>query len=615
MINLEILQQFIKKRRNLIIVIAIVILAFFLGWRGFYLDGNTPFHSFILTLGLFVLEWTDYKDSTLLDVATLLATIATSYGFYHIFLSKYFNSLNIKKIQRNSYNLIIGLSEQNVELLENSSSNETEKVPTIIIEKDKDHPLIDYFKKEGFAVKALDANKAILNLDLTHVERIVISTSNDRKNIALGKRLMRKMKNDKKQSIYVSIGNRDLSVLFKQNVISNDENKNINVFAFSLYENMAKKLFLEHSILGNQVEIVNGSESFSMIVVGDSDLALEIVYHIAFLSTLPNENKLILHLLDTNAEKFKRKIQKTFPNIDDIPHLSIKAKDIDTESLEFYRDEIWDCDNLTNIFISTKNEEKNLEIAINLQDTTYVRKIGHKRFKTKVLFALYHNLGLGEEINKNKDAFANFFTFGNIAETSTQEILFDENLDYIAKLIHHDYRDIGKIDEEEMYQNWLETSPHKRNANKTQALHIDVKLLAFGLKGVESKDEFSELLIENKKIFYDKVSNSDKIEKYLEDYKLSYYPTSFDDTLIDKVARSEHNRWNAFHYLDGWQYKRVRNDEAKEHNCLQKLKEFIDDDMKKTYQYDLSSVYYIPKYLAYAGYKIVKYDYNPNRTN
>jgi len=600
---------FVIKYQGYIIVV-LVLLAFFLGLWGFSTieDGKkfSILHSIVLTLGLFVFEWIDYKNSPILDIASILAIGATSFGLFSIFFSKHFNNWHIKRIQKKPYELLIGLSEQNIALLEKSYSGK----PTIIIEKDKDHTHIEYFKERGFGVKALDANKAIWLLDLTCVTRVVISTSNDRKNIALGKQLLNFIKENKKQdekrSIYVSIGNRDLSVLFKQNVISNDDNINTNVFAFSLYENMAKKLFLEHSILGYQSKIIKDSEKFSMIVVGDSDLALEIVYHLAFLSTLPNENPLVLHLIDANASQFKCKIEKTFPNINLISHLSIEVTDIDNETLEFYQDKLWECENLTNIFIATKNEEKNLEIALNLQDTTYVKAIGHKRFKTKVLFALYHNLGLGEEINNNIDTFANFFTFGNIEETSTREILFDEDLDYIAKLIHLNYRGVKEIDRDEMYNNWIGTSPHKRDANKTQALHIDIKLLAFGLKKIKVKRKnLADRLKNNREIFEHKLEHSQEIKEELASYKLDYFPKNFTERYIDSVARSEHNRWNAFHYLNGWSHNFVRNDEAKEHLCLLPL-EVFPDEIKETYQYDLASVYNIPEYLAHAGYELVE---------
>jgi len=591
----------IRYKRHIFKWLAIV--SFLLGVYGFYGIAKNPWslHPIVSTLGLFVFEWRDYSNSWILDLATIFATATTSFGFFSIIFSKHFNNWHIKSIQKNPYNLIIGLSEQNMSLLEDLYGS----IPTIIIEKKRDHPFIEYFKERGFGVKSQDANKFIHQLDLTYVKKIVISTSNDRKNIALGKQLLRLIKVAKKQNIYVSIGNRDLSVLFKQNVISNDLQKNINICAFSLYENMAKQLFLEHSILGKQPEIIKSAEGFSMIVVGNSDLVLEIVYHIAFLSTLPYENPLTLHIIDTYATNFKKKIKKTFPNIESIPHLTIMAHNIDRESLEFYKNSVWKSENLTNIFIATDNEEENLEIAINLQDTTYIKSIGHNTFKTKVLFALYHNVGLGEEINKNSDAFANFYTFGNISETSTQEILFYEKLDIIAKRIHSDYQCIKEINKEKIDHNWLTISPHKREANKTQALHIDIKLLAFGFIRVASKIPKKELLIHNERLFHSKITYQHEVEEELKEYNIKDFPTSFNERCIDRVARSEHNRWNAFHYLNGWEHNPNRNEKAKEHPCLLPLEQFS-DTIKHNYQYDLASVYYIPQYLAFAGFEIVE---------
>ena len=581
-----------------------------LGLYGFYSIAENPWslHPLVSTIGLFVFEWESYKESPILDIATILATITTSFGLFYILFSKHFNNWHIKSIQKKPYNLLIGLSEQTVSLLENSYGD----VPTLIIEKNKDHPFIEYFKERGFGVKMRDANKVMNRLDLTHVKRVVISTSNDRKNIALGKQLLTLIEEDKKQSIYVSISNRDLSVLFKQDIISSDIQKRVNICSFSLYENMAKQLFLEHSILGEQPEIIDSDGAFSMVIVGDSDLALEIVYHIAFLSALPYENPLTLYLVDTYASKFKQKIRKTFPNIDSINHLTIKAHNIDKESLEFYKDDVWRSKNLTNIFIATDNEEENLEISINIQDTTYIKDIGHNKLKTKVLFALYHNLGLGEEINKNSDAFANFYTFGNISETSTQEILFYEKLDIIAKRIHCGYQGIKKVNRDEIDHNWLSLSPHKREANKTQALHIDIKLLAFGLKRITSKKSKKELLALNENIFYSKLIYHQEVESELKQYRIKDFPDSFNKRCIDRVARSEHNRWSAFHFLNGWDYNSERNDKAKEHPYLLPLENFP-DSLKSSYQYDLASVYYIPQYLAFAGFGIEEIQKKDNK--
>ena len=349
------------------------------------------------TLGLFVAEWND-DENWALGIAKLLGIIFLLFSVIILFFEEYFEKERIRFAQKKPYDLIVGLSEQNVSLLK----NEYDKTPAIIIEKDNSHKHLSYFKDKGFPVIS-GHTKQILDkkIDYHSMQNCIISTSNDRKNIALGKLLLNKLAGTKNKTIHICIQNRDLNVLFKQDVIKNDIKNSINVVTYSLHENMAKKLFLEHSILGYKNEIIEKDDDFSIILVGDSDLAVELVYHIAFLSALPNENKLTLYLLGVEAEKFKNKVKKIFPKIEKISHLTLKTKELDIESLDFYEDKVWESNNLTNILVATNDEEKNLEIAINLQDTTYIRKIGHKEFKSKVLFALYHNLGLAEEIDKN----------------------------------------------------------------------------------------------------------------------------------------------------------------------------------------------------------------------
>ncbi|SFV57830.1 hypothetical protein MNB_SV-14-1318 [hydrothermal vent metagenome] len=593
-------QNLKKKRKKILTYLALT--TFLFGIVGFYgFESATGIKGLNNTLALFFGEWDDNRY-WLVDVAKLFGILTFSFGLFIMFFSKYFNQWHIKSVQKTPYTLIVGLSEQNVSFLKSEYNRDS----TIIIEKDKNHKYLEYFQERDFATIIGHTKKAIENLDLDKMERCIISTENDRKNIALGKFLMNEIENseDKSQTVHVCIQNRDLNVLFKQDVIAKEEESHVDILTYSIYENMVKKLFSEHGILGNMSDIIERDDDFAIILVGDSDLAIELVYHISFLSTLPNENRLTLYLLGANSNKFQDKIKKLFPKIEKIPHLTIEAKEINSESLAFYEDKVWESENLTNIMIATRDEEKNLDIAINLQDTTYIREIGHKRFKTKVLFALYHNLGLGEEIDKNDKAFKNFYTFGNIRNTSTKEILIDEKLDLIAKLIQNDYKGEKDVLQKILKSNWLETPPHEQDANKTQAIHIDIKLLAFGLKRVQSEKSLSELLEINRKLFDTRLEDSNKIKAKLENYKVADFPISF-ETLFDKVARSEHNRWNAFHYLNGWEYRSELNKDAKEHNCLQPLENFDNNDIKNTYQYDMASVYYIPEYLARSGFEVL----------
>jgi len=552
------------------------------------------------TLGLFVSEWND-DENWALGIAKFLGITFLLFSVLILLFEKYFEKEHIRFAQKRPYDLIIGLSEQNVSLLK----NEYKKESVIIIEKDRNHKYLNFFQRQGFPLIFGHTKETLKKLDYTHMGHCIISTNNDRKNIALGKFLLNKKEAIKGKTLHICIENRDLNVLFKQDVITNDIKNSINIITYSLYENMAKKLFLEHSILGNQPEIIKTNKAFNIILVGDSDLAIELVYHITFLSTLPNENQLTLYLVGIDALKFKNRIKKIFPKIEKISHLILKAIELDSETLDFYENNIWKNDNLTNIFIATKNEEKNLDITINLQDTTYIREIGHQKFKTKVLFALYHNLGLAEEIDKNQKAFANFYSFGNIKTVSTKEILINEEFDKIAKLIHNDYKEEKDILTNVLNREWLITSQHKQDSNKTQALHLDIKLLAFELQRVKSTKDWHELLRLNRKKFYSKLENSTHIKDRINAFNPSHFPSSFKQT-IDKVAKAEHNRWCAFHHLNGWVYSELRKDDAKEHDCLQPFEKFTTDETKETYKYDLASVYFIPDYLARGGFEIIE---------
>ncbi|HHD80143.1 MAG TPA: hypothetical protein ENK99_00825, partial [Campylobacterales bacterium] len=223
----------ILKYKKLILVLLAVVTSLF-GIIGFYLVGSTPLQIITHTLGLFILEWVDYPDCWILDLAKLFGILTTSLGLLLMFFSKYFYKWQLQTIQRSPYNIIIGLSEQNISLLKNSDP----KVPTIIIEKDTKHRHLDYFKEKGFATIEGHTKKAVENLDLTYMQHCVISTDNDRKNIALGKLFINRVEGKQQQNIYVAIGNKDLNVLFKQDIIGNQKKSQITVSSYSLYENM-----------------------------------------------------------------------------------------------------------------------------------------------------------------------------------------------------------------------------------------------------------------------------------------------------------------------------------------------------------------------------------------
>ncbi len=583
---------FFLNNRKVILVILITITAL-LGFIGYLISSeSTGLEVINNTIGLFVFAWAG-DDSLLLDIAKFFAILTIFFGAIALYLSKKVNDFIVEKVAQKPYTLLIGLGTQNSNFLENLN-NDTSS--TITIEYDTKNPNIEYFQQKGFGIITSKAENAIDKLKLNTLKNTVISTGNDRKNIAITIKLMKALGREKEKKIFVRIENRDFRILFKQNIIKTTNG--VDVIAYSLYENITKELFSRHSILGLQPEIIKNDKTYNIVLIGSSSLTVEIIYHLAILANLPEENTLNLYIIDAQAKKFYEQIKKLFTGIESIPQLVIKPIELEIDSLSFYTDKVWNKKNLTNIIITTDIEEKNLDIAINLQDTTYVNKIAKGVFKTKVLLAIYNNSGLGKEIDEDKKAFANFYAFADIGKASSQKNLIDEELDLIAKLIHNNYLSGDEVKIGNLDKKWLDKdkiNQHKRSSNKAQALHIDTKLLILGIKKVKSNKTFDECLILNQEVF-------NKLIKVTKNSK--NFPKKF-DTLLSKIARAEHNRWNTFHYLHGWVHDINRDDNAKRHPCLLPFSEFKTPKLQATYQYDVNSILEIPIYLAYAGYELV----------
>jgi len=604
---------FLNNRKIILVVVASF--AFSLGLIGYILSDQTNgfFDVMNSTIALF---WGDFKDDNniLLDLAKSLAFLCVFSGVIFVFFSGKVNDWIVKNVQKKPYNLVIGLSSQNQHYIDSQKHTNT----TLIIEADNSHEAVEHYRKKGFGVISSKAEETIDALyPLENLEKCIISTGNDRQNIALALKLIEKISTNKKHSIYVRVDNRDLSVLFQDHikVIGSQTDKGIDLIPHSLQTIICRHLFKQHSVMGLQTELINSDQPFNIIVVGASKLAIEIVNHLAILAHLPHQNHLTVHLIDNEAKTFCNHIEKHFPGIAQIPQLTLATLELNSESLEFYRDPIWRSNNLTNIFIATEDDDRNLDITVNLQDTTYIQETtSTNQFHTKVLFAISSHAGLGTKIDANKETFANFYTFADISQVSSEGNLIDEDLELIAKLINHGYNNLPvdkHINEGDLHDEWMALSLHKKESNRAQAIHIDTKLTCLGLKrtemlGQEKKERdkiFSDLLRKNRQALDQVIPERATIEPKLIDCAAADFPDIF-DSLPDKLARAEHNRWNAFHYLSGWRYNEEKNEAAKQHNCLLPLEKFETDELRKLYGYDLAAVIYIPLYLAHAGYEI-----------
>ncbi|QSZ42182.1 hypothetical protein GJV85_08675 [Sulfurimonas aquatica] len=570
------------------------------------------------------------------------------------------HSLRIKIIADTKHSIVIGLGENNRKYLDSELKCGNEN-RIIIIEPDKNNIYIHDYKDKGFVVfiGTLDMYK----INYVTLEHIVVSTGNDRMNIEIAGTIIHKIPKDMSKEkfgnttvVHIHLNNQQYKALFQQKILSVNRNLPLEFKVYSFYENAVRDLFETHTILGNYHNLASESTPYHIVLVGDGNLAERIVYHLCLLSSLPNDNHLSIHCIGENSEKFIQKLHSIFMQLPKIETISFIAHKTSMAKMEFYENPIWKKDNLANVIICDDDENLNLECVVNLHDKIYLKESIQKTMRTKILFAMYNNLELGQAINDNNEEFSEYYTFGDAKKITSRDFLIDEKYEEIAKLIHFGYAEEYKKDmllrvndkdkKEQISEKWHDsTTLNKRESNRSQALHINTKLMSLGLKKVTSTESAEELINHNQKILrihkddfaqrwrifkivqwkkskpveYNYIKIYFDINKEIKclssklysedqlDLKVFFEYIIKSSSNYSKLAISEHERWNAFHYLNGWTYDENGSGKSqiKEHNCLLPMKEFADIGIQQTVIYDLYSILYLPNYLASTGYRIV----------
>lgn len=630
----------------------VLILAFIIGFIGFVdavSDENNIVEPFVRTspsifIYLSALLWaflnmvighTDNLNNAWITVSQLLSYIAVTFAIFIALLKDLVAKRLLESMRETPHCLIIGLGENNRTFLE-SEIKLDERRNIIIIESDPVNIYIDHFRDKGFGVFVGKLDEYQVNFPM--LDRVIISTGNDRINIEIAGKLMRRVPDGMTRDefgyptvVNIHLQNQNYKALFQQNILNiKDKNLPLEFKPYSFNDDAARQLFEKHTVLGNYQTLVQTKESYSVVIIGDGDLAERIIYHLCMQANLPNKNHLTIHCFSEDAKAFLVRIHAAFVGIKMLePVINLVGYSCEIDRPEIYAHDVWKEQNITNVIICNDDENINLEYTVNLHDKVYLADAVYKTMKTKVHFAMFNTMGLSKSIDENKDEFEQFFTFGDAQAICSREYLIDEKYETIAKLIHFGYareynkNQILRVDDEQMKdkidKTWHDTTIFtKRESNRSQALHINTKLMALGLKKIEKADV--KLLEINQEMMQTARAHFPFTDAQIVDISKKLYSVNKDDEaalnkffdevmksddIYSKLARAEHERWNTFHYLNGWRYNQNRNDAVKHHNCLVHMEEFSDVRRRETIIYDLYATLYIPNYLASSGYKIV----------
>ena len=546
----------------------------------------------------------------------------------------------VKRISESGHTTVFGLGEFSISLLTNEVINKNNSY--IIFEKNTQNDKIDHFRKAGMGVVQGDAfdSEHLEKLNFQTMDYAIVALGNDRLNMELASSIIdyyKLKKIDTPIKIVVHIINQDLNALFHQKFIApeTDKKQQIDIQTFSFYEEAAESFFEQNFVDGQSRDILESDEAYHIVVAGDGELALNIIYQAAKIAHLPNENKLTIHVVDKDAQKFKKQVIKRYIGIEKV--ISLEAVNLDDDTLEYFTEkELWFKKNLTHVIVCYDDEEKNLKISTDLFNKTYLASAVDKTLKTRVNFAIFNTYTMSHKVDVDKENFKQFFSFADVKTICTRENLLDEKNDLIAKLVHNAYADEyapyqlhdlkDKTVLEKIRNKWYDASKlSDKLSSIAQSKHMPMKLKALRLESAKSTKSPKDLLEHNRKIFDASLKDDrDSLglsDTFLQEYskelpklwgdksniEIRYFPKEY-TTMLEKLIRAEHNRWNAFHYLNGWKYNETKSKPKKEHNCLLPLKEFKTPELQLTIIYDMYAILYIPNYLANAGYEIVKGD-------
>jgi len=522
-------------------------------------------------------------------------------------------SLQTRISSKGNHAIVVGLSESNQAYIDSELEKENGKI--LLFTSDASHPKLKFYEEKiGVIIGDTTQKRLLEKLAADKAKYAVISTGSDLRNIETAIILLEFNRNLK---ITIHLQSRYFEYFYENYEVFNNEN--IEVRVYSQYQAAARELFTRYDIDGENLDFIRTSRPFSIVVFGNTPLALEVVEHACIVGQLPNENPLHIYCISEDEKSFRQEVEFRYPEIEKVPNVTLHYRRMEENSLNFYNDALWRTpEPITNIILCYEEGNKNLDIALNLLRLTYADQNEYKSDPNILVYMPYGSV-LSQKFSENVHAYRNIFPFGGLEEISNERYLIGverdlqavataaiyENvtptlLDYDNYLYDYQYKtEEGRLPFSKAHNLWKKLSLHKKESNRSVADHMKMKLKYLGLKSVSETSPF-------------------EVEK-LAEANMNIFEKNFNNKTL--LAKMEHNRWMAFHFLQGFRpadfvsrTEKKLLESKKFHMCLvpfelfRKKRELLESYGYKNGEfegYDFLINDHIPQILAYAGYRIL----------
>ena len=563
-----------------------------------------------------------------LEITSIVAKFTLFFAVIILFLKSQLVSVyHFFSVRKGGHILVIGLDSNSRFFIDSEIKRGNENI--VVIENDEFNPYIDIYRDRAISVLHKEIDSVISDIGIDTARYIFVSTGDSQENISIALKIIKKAKPNPNKKLLIHIEDRTLRSLY------NDESllgsNKLNVQPFSYHKESATMLFQSHDIDGEGDEIINSNESFEIAVVGNSNLAIEVIVEAIKMSHLPNESQLIINCIDSNPRAFKQRVKYEMPYIKAVKHIKLNFIELDYQSMKFYYHKLWSRKNLKHIILCYKKSIININVSTKLKKFSYKSVIDNTI--RKIHIATYDNIELSKELRRYSREKDDMFIFATANWVCSSENLMKREMEKIAKMIHYSYN-LGTYDRDAIVKSkkiiervWEDNvSINDKRASLAQAKHIKVKLKSLGINKIKSTKSISKLLEINQTLM-DKILKDDRKSLNLEDknleilsqefrkyhenkkYEVYYFPKKY-NILFEKLLRAEHNRWIAMlAMMDNHYDKSAKGMDKKErkikkiHYLMKPFEEFEEDE-KIMIINDIFSILYIPVYLACLGYEM-----------
>lgn len=432
------------------------------------------------------------------------------------------NNLSKIKLVLSRYKEIIVFSEINEKTITIAKKQFNKKKSQIVFVDDKEEK--ENFKKDLAQLKAITLNRKITDLNFKNINVIYYLFSKDEEenlNNALELLKQGNNKKEKNRKIYILNNSEDARIILDSAQKNNIRLELINEIDRAIYQHIYDEPLYKNSV-NNQI---------SVLIVGCGKLGREFLKTITWCGQII-DHKLNINIVDLNANKIKEKINIIYPELIENYNYNFIEADIYSEKAINELNKLKN-QNINYVMVALDTEQKSIGAAI------FLRRYFLEQDKNS--YSRMPSINLWVEKNDKKiqidslkhDSIINSYnlnSFGSIEDMYNTKSIVNSEIEKLAMQVHGVY---NPSDIENNLEGFYKLEYNKKSS-RAVGVHIKYKLYS-----ILKDNYFGDL--------------ENDLENNIEEV-LRQYNNIKDESVIQKLTKNEHNRWNAYVRTDGFKY-------------------------------------------------------------